>query len=249
MFEHVLSIFDMIYTMFKPESAAESKNIQEMVDFRFKQPSADRLMEYMVGMRCDNPDILQRLITDKRIMQEKYHLPEKRGSLTEYDRFLRNIAKENNVEIRNKSDCGVFFKEVPSNVMGVYMQEENQIGADIDTSNAESYAEGLLVLEHELIHSLQKKYYPRMPVEIREYEAYIVGWHFDHLKDYSGLSSVLNILINTSLLHSVRYGYEQKSKKEGFEVKPEWDDPYYFLEKVDKLSPDEIEKTKLDKLE
>ncbi|MEI6553922.1 MAG: hypothetical protein WCO09_05135 [bacterium] len=236
--------------MFKPELPIESIKLQEIIDFRFNQISAERLAEYITGMRFDNPDIVERLITDQKIFRAKYHLPltTEGFGITNYDRFLRRIAKENDVLIKNTSDCGIFFTE-NSNAGGVYFKETNQIGVDIDDANYESYGKSLSVMQHELIHALQRKYYPRMPIEIREYEAYIACGNFDSLKDYSGAQGVLSIFFSNYLLGSINHWYKEESDKKGAEVKPEWDSPYYFLEKIDKLDPAKIEDVRLSKSE
>lgn len=227
--------------MFNPESSTESKNLQEIVDFRFKQKSAERLIEYVTGIRLDNPEIGDRLTLDRKIIREKYHLPAKRGNLADYERFLKNLAKENNVVIRSKSDCGNFFDNYPE-ANGVYFREVNQVGVDIDKTTAESYTDDIITLEHELIHAIQRRYYPRMPSEIREYEAYVLRINIEIIREYfDDLESPLFTLLAAPLLGSVRHSYEEMSKKEGKNINPEWDNPYYFLEKVDKLDSAEIE--------
>jgi hypothetical protein len=235
--------------MFKPESPTESRNLQEIIDFRFKQRSADRLIEYITGMRLDDPGIGDRLLMDRKIIREKYHFPQTRGELVDYERFLKSVAKEKGVLIRNKSDCGSFFKDYPESG-GVYFGDANQIGVDIDTATTESYRGDLVTLEHELIHALQRKYYPRMSSEIREYEAYVTGINIEGIRKYfDNIQSPLLTFLAAPLLGSVHHSYKENSKKEGFEIKPEWDNPYYFLEKVDKLDPAEIEAIRLSKLE
>lgn len=236
--------------MFKPESPVESKNLKEIIDFRFNQMPAQRLIEYITGMKPNDPAIVERLITDQKIFRTKYHLPFKTEGfgITNYDRFLRNIAEENNVLIRSTSDCGNFFDKHPD-AGGVYFKEVNQIGVDIDTSSNESYGKSLITMEHELIHALQHKYYPRMPIEIREYEAYIAGGNFDFLKDDTDAEGVLSIFFSNYLLGSINHWYKEENEKKGIEIKPEWDSPYYFLEKVDKLDPTDIEAIRLSKSE
>lgn len=235
--------------MFKPESSTESKNLQEIIDFRFRQKSADRLIEYITGMRLDNPEIDDRLIMDRKIIREKYHLPEKRGELTDYDRFLKSVAKKEGVKIKNTSDVGSFFKDT-QDAAGVYFREMNQIATDINTTTSESYGKSLITLEHELIHALQYKYYPEMPTEIREYEAYVIGISIEGIKEYfDDLESPLFTLLAAPLLGSVYFSYKEESERKGIEIKPNWDNPYYFLEKVDKLDPTEIEDVRLNKSE
>ncbi len=235
--------------MFKPESSTEYKNLQEIIDFRFKQMSADRLIEYITGMRLDDPEIGERLLTDRKIIREKYNFPQTRGELVDYERFLKDVAKKKGVLIRNTSDCGSFFDDHPE-ARGVYFRDSNQIGTDVDTATAESYGSNLITLEHELIHALQYKYYPRMPSEIREYEAYVAGISIEGIKKYfDDLKSPLLTLLAAPLLSSVYFSYKEDSEAKGYEIKPEWDSPYYFLEKVDKLDPVEIEDIRLSKTE
>ena len=218
--------------------------LQEKIDARFKQSYGSRLIEHVIGMNPENPKILERLIEDQKIIRAKYNLPPfdtlKGYGVTNYERFLKGVAEKFKVKINETSNCGSFFKENPD-ADGVYIAEENKIGLDIDKTNVYTYNASLQLLEHELIHAMQIQYYPLMPVELMEYEAYV---SFVNLSEMSDPEMAAMFLFNCGFLDSVRYGYEEVSRKKGLEVKPKWNNPLFFLEQVDMVDKDDLEKLK-----
>ncbi|MEI8337842.1 MAG: hypothetical protein WCF92_01695 [bacterium] len=210
---------------------------EKIIDQRFEQSYASRLSEYITGLKTDDPEIIDRLIADKEIIRVKYNLPAQRLS-TDYEKELQDIAKKIGVKIRETSDCGSFFKDNPF-ANGAYLTEANQVGVDIDKTSRIKYGESLNVLEHELIHALQKKLSRSMPIELMEYEAYIAGGNVKSLKENpKAVELVFSYLIGGS----VNNWYHQKSKERKAEILPKWNDPKYFLEEIDKMSGPELEK-------
>ncbi len=154
-----------------------------------------------------------------------------RSAPADYERALGKVAHEAGVEIRQRSDMGSFFREYPY-AGGAHSPELSAVGVDIDRSNRESYEKGLGTLEHELIHALQEKYSPNMPIELMEYEAYVAGGNNEELKEFPEDTEA--VLFQMLIGGSVRHWYTEMSKKRGIEVKPEWDDPDFFLRQKSK---------------
>lgn len=179
-----------------------------------------KLAEYITGLRPDNPMIVERLIEDQKIIRAKYGLP-KREAINnpyEYELTLRKIAGSLGVSIKSRSECGSFFEEY-NNVGAAHFEKENKIGVDIDRSNLKSYSKSMSTLEHELIHALQHKNSPRMPIELMEYEAYVACGNNELLReDLELVKTIFQYLIGASVMH----WYSQESKNRGEEVSPKW---------------------------
>ncbi len=224
------------------ESYEEERSPQEIIDFRFNQSYKSRLIEYATGLRPDDPRMGNRLVEDAKAVEAKYDLPPKAGPLTEIEHNLREIARKNQVDIRNKSACGRFFQE--NITSGVYLTEPNAAGVDIDKSGEKEYWNDLLALRHELIHALQHIRYPGMPIEVMEYEAYISELNVELLRQHpEDIEDILGYYI----FDSVAFWYKNRNKKRGQgepKIKPVWDNPEFFLRHVDKISGEEIEKYK-----
>lgn len=59
-------------------------------------------------------------------------------------------------------------------------------------------------LEHEIVHALQDKRYPEMPIELKEYEAYMVNASIDYLRDHK---DDVKWILQLFLLSSVETDY------------------------------------------
>jgi hypothetical protein len=233
--------------MYKPEipgaetnaesdaSHVEEKTAEEIRESRENQSFGSRLAEYITGMRPDNPEIIPRLIEDRQKIRAKYGLPAERWNSNpdEYERFLKGIAKRLGVKIRATSDCGGFFEEYPI-AGGVSFGSKKEIGTDIDKTTIDTHKESLAMLEHELIHAMQNVHSPRMPTEIREYEAYVAGFNVKALAEQMGIEGV-EMLFTYFIGSSVQVNYEARSKKEKMEIVPEWNNAEYFIAHRDGL--------------
>jgi hypothetical protein len=225
------------------ESHEEKKDSQKIIELRFNQSYNSRLIEYATGLRPDDPGMGDKLVEDTKRIEAKYDLPPMTGPLTEIEYKLREIARKNKVDIRDKSACGVFFEENPYE--GVYLSELNATGVDINKNEKEEYWKSLLTLRHEIIHALQHARYPGMPIEVSEYEAYIGGnLSADRLRQNpEKIETVLGFYLSGSVLFW--YKEENKKRKQGeSKIKPAWDDPEFFLRQIDNVSDQEIEKYK-----
>jgi hypothetical protein len=221
----------------------EKRSPREIIESRFNQSRSSRLIEYATGLKPDDPRMGDKLVEDTKRIEAKYNLPPIAGPLTEIEHGLREIARKNKVDIREKSACGSFFEENPYE--GVYLSDLNVAGVDIDKSEKEKYWKSLLALRHELIHALQQNQSPSMPIEVMEYEAYMgSGLSADRLKqDPDKIETVLGFFLSSSV--SFWYNEENKKRKQGeSKIKPAWDNPEFFLRQVDNVSDQDIERYK-----
>lgn len=217
------------------------KSVEEIIAFRREQSVGSRLAERITGLRPEDPAIVERLVEDHKIIRSKYGLPlEARGMPNEYEIFLRNYAEKLGVVVRPTSDCGTFFSD-NSMASGVYIESEKQIGVDIDKETIDTHAESIHIFEHELIHALQHRYFPAMPVELMEYEAYIAGMNIEGLKSSENPVRTIELLFQFLISGSVFHDYDAKSKQVGIEILPEWDDPKFFLKNIDHIDERELE--------
>lgn len=222
---------------------SETVSVEKIIEDRFSQIKADRLSEYVIGLRLDDPKLLDRLQEDQLAVRAKYKLLDrdyKFANPSEYEKYLTELARSNDIEIRPVNEYGKFFAE--QNISrAAYLEEERTVVNSVDKTTRETYLRGIIQLEHELIHGLQHKYYPEMPIELAEYEAYVASWNIDYLRDHQ---ENLKTVFNVGLTYSVFADFDDKSEKLGREIKPIWDSPEYFLRNVDGVSEEAIQKYK-----
>ena len=205
----------------KEEDVSLRINVPEKIEPIYSlEDFATKLSEHIVGLKIDDPTLPDRIIEDQKVIRTKYSLPslESRSNLTEYERSLLEIAKSTGVIIKSKSECGKFFEDYPY-AGGVHFGEEKKVGVDINRTSFESYAKSLVILEHELIHALQKKHSPQMPIELMEYEAYIAGGNNTYIKEHP---QIARLVFDSLIGASVRHWYNQTSEERGEEVTPTW---------------------------
>lgn len=199
--------------MVEVEGGAERElSPAEIIEFRFKQSWASRLAEHITGLRPNDPRMAERLVNDQLIIRGKYALPARAmraDNPTEYERFLRERAKQIGTEIKAKSECGGYF-DGDGIAAGAYFDKGNFIGASLDKSTRPSYARGLGVLEHEFIHAEQGNKAASMPIELMEYEAYVAGLSPEALLERpDNLEIIFSYLIGGSVMH----WYNEKNKE------------------------------------
>lgn len=218
----------------------------QTIDNRFVQPSYQRLVEYITGFNQDTPSetIIDKIEKDQKIIREKYGLPSLeyvKENLSEHERYLRKLAEENKVQIREKSDCGKYFGE-DINCSANFFEKEGRIGTTINKTSYEEYMKSIDSLEHEIIHSCQIIKFPKMTIEQMEYEAYVAGVDTNSL--YEGFSNQNVSRFFRKIESSVKAWYEEKSEGKPVEIKPVWDNPEYFLKNVDGISDEQIKEYK-----
>lgn len=198
---------------------------------RVLQTSESRLCEYVTGYSLEEPELLGRVLKDYQIVRGKYGLPEVSALDKDpawYEGFLRAIAVQEGVEISNRSDCGSFFTKFPS-AAAAYFDENNRAGVTIDKGDYATYIQSLSYLEHEMIHALQFKRTPSMPIEVMEYEAFMAEGDFTNLEQTFVRAN-----------GSVMSWYEQLSEKAKKPVVPAWDAADFFIREVDGIACDNL---------
>ncbi len=222
----------------------EVKSVEEKIKDRFSQTKPDRLVEYLTGLRLGDPKLLDRLEEDQEIVRAKYGLRNRNFNLSnpsDYESYLRELAQVNGVSIRPTSDCGQVIRENMDDNRSVFIENDSVIGNNIDKSTREEYLGSLINLEHEVIHSLQYKLTPDMPIEVCEYEAYIANWAINYLRKNP---TVVEYMFSCGIDRSVNDWYREQSEKFGEIVRPSWDSPEYFLLNVDGVSQEQIDEYK-----
>jgi hypothetical protein len=196
--------------------SAEEKKKGEGEDNESLKVTTDALSEYLFGIKPDSEEnlrkILERLKEDKAIVRAKYGFPPEemlRSDPSEYERRLRETAQRLGVTILPKIGCGSFFEENFS-AGAVYIDARetggsSKIGVDIKREEIKGYIKSLSELEHELIHALQAKRYPRIPIELLEYEAYVAGANIDFLE--KDLEAIRDVFLGFFLGGSINIDY------------------------------------------
>ena len=225
-----------------------TKTESDIIKSRFEQSNASKLSEYVTGLKIDDPKFIDKLEEDQKNIREKYNLPKREDRFDtpyEYEKYLRNLAKENGIKVVKKSEYDEQYKngyfENSLLAGAVYDGENKVIAIDINSSDENSYIKSLIAFEHETIHSLQDKNFPEMEIEKQEYEAYVANWNIYYSKRNPGS---VELFFDFSVVSSINRWYKEESKEKGEELKAKWKDPEYFLKSVDGISQDKIENYK-----
>ncbi|MFA6416557.1 MAG: hypothetical protein WCW56_03745 [Candidatus Paceibacterota bacterium] len=141
-----------------------------------------------------------------------------------------NLGANLKTTITAKSACGQYFYD-DSIASAAFFEERNNIGIDIKKQTLDSYTGSLGELEHEVIHAIQQKESQSMPIELREYEAYIAGANVDYLQENP---EVIKMLFQHMVGGSVSSWYQEEG------TRPKWDNPIFFLKNIDKLPVDSL---------
>lgn len=207
-----------------PVDAVEGKRLE-----RQKQTTTERLIEMLIGMPASDPRFVDRLKEDKLSVRSKYHLPPegmREQEPREYYRRLLRIAKTNGLKTKPKEWDPEFFLENPG-ADAKFEPDTMTIVVDLEEESEKKYRKSLHKFEHELVHGLQLSIYPNMPIEVREYEAYVVNAPIKLVEKSSpGLRTGI---FGGALIDSVLNWY----KRQG--VIPGWDNPEWFLRNIDKV--------------
>lgn len=208
--------------------APDEATVRTKTEQRLSQAFSSRLAEYITGLRPEDPKMIERIASDQEIIRAKYKLPSWDLSPSELERALRQIAEELGVTVRPTHELQRFFEENPF-AGAVYSPEDKEIAANINTTALRDYYKSLQVFEHELIHAIQDKLSPRMPIEEMEYEAYVAGINIKYLREDP--EAINEILFNFLIGSSINIHYKLESERRGQKVVPSWNNPNYFLQK------------------
>lgn len=187
----------------------------------------ERLLEYLTGLTLEHPEaVLSRLEEDRSVIRAKYGLPARAMRFrdpVEYERVLYKKAREYGVSIRPADEFGDFFT-AHSYAQGVTDEASNRIGAGFGVSSRDDYERKLGVLEHEIIHAGQALHSPGMPIEVREYEAYVAGSSFDHLHglEANEMRESLEVFFSMLVGGSVMHEYSERG------ADPVWNTSTFF---------------------
>jgi hypothetical protein len=192
--------------------------------------SPDELAMFLTGLDLHDPALIDKLISDKEFIRHKYNLPPlilRTQEPDEYERTLKKRLRDEGINFRDGLEMGEFFAHNPS-ASGVFDEEENIVAVKhINRNDFVDFYQALSEMEHELIHALQHKYSPRMPIELMEYEAYL-GANFMAEKllesDADRTAFALHDVLfgNFCIMGSVNWWYSDASKSRGVTVSPEW---------------------------
>lgn len=212
------------------EERKENAPSQEVTEEKSPEKFGHQLAEYITGLKLNDPTFLDRLIQDQNIIRTKYHLPQRGMRFdepSEYERTLREMAKNLNVIVRSKRECGKFFTENRA-AGGVFLQESNRIGVNIDKNNLEKYQDSLGIFEHELIHAFQEDQSPGMSIELMEYEAYTAGFNLQFLErkrkeKNEDIGEYLDTMFDMDMIGgSVGIWYKLQNKGRDAVLEPKW---------------------------
>jgi|GEM_PF-5547661 len=151
--------------------------------FENKTPeSADfkKFIYYITGIWLEPGNeykLVQRMQEDSLVVRQKYNLPPRQLKVdqpAEYINQLKAIAQKEGVPIRSGAEFQRFFEN--HSAAAVYFGDTKTIVVPLrDINEYKEVFKFATNLEHELTHALQDKYYPGMPIEAMEYEAYAIN--------------------------------------------------------------------------
>jgi hypothetical protein len=156
---------------------------------------ASLLSAYVIGIPLeDREGQFNRLASDHEAIRVKYQLPSDdllRSDEVEYISELKRIATKRGIKILPRSAAknalsgpmtsGSFYNDTDKTI---YLGDQNS-----DSPNREVHD-----LPHELVHALQDLDSPTMPVERREYEAYVQGLNIRKLQGIADIENTAGIL-------------------------------------------------------
>lgn len=207
--------------------------LQELIKRRIHQRSEDRLCEYLLGIGLNDPNLEKHIHQDRLIIKDKYGLPNNNLLLSnpqEYYSVLRKMAKNNGTDVQDIGFLNKIGSDTPSGMGAAFVPELNIVVNRPDDGERHLFVESLRRLEHELIHAFQRKKYPRLTPEMKEYEAYVAIVPEDEID-----SSNIRSMFEGGILASVR----QKCKQISDGQCPGWDNPFWFLKNIDNVDIEE----------
>lgn len=201
----------------------KGKTIKELeeniIEFRQKQTRTSRFIEYITGLRPDNPVLIPRLIADHYVVRAKYGLPSWEYVVSqpvEYQHQIEEKCKTEGISLRPTNDLQKFFEKIPA----LAFYSRGNIFADVLEGTGAELRESVFALEHEYIHALQDKRYPRIPREVSEYEAYITSFN---PKGFEKITpEALEVVFNLGIIRSIRLMNKEKGEKTVWENSDFW---------------------------
>lgn len=171
-----------------------------------------------VVSRENDSNFAEELIEKKTHIREKYQLPDRSGystgekPLSSYVDALVELAAANGVVLKGDVETYRVSKGLPNSVTGVY---DNDRGANcihlptgfFEKMSSKDFApadvKNIKVLEHELVHALQYKEHPEMPIQQKEFEAYMAADALDDILRNPSMRAFLFGMIQSSCDHYI----------------------------------------------
>lgn len=171
-------------------------------------------IKHVSGISFDDPEIGETLIGKRNDLRRHYNLPSREKllnneqTLPEYNSQLSELANKNNIGIiGDLEEYKVKKGYTQQGITGLFADDDDNkihISNNFNSSNPQH----VKILEHELIHALQYKFKPNMPVEQKEFEAYLCADAHDEILQSEKFRDILFSLIQNSSV----YWYQQNNK-------------------------------------
>lgn len=142
----------------------------------------NQLIKALTGYDIDNSMVNTVLANDANIVRQKYNLPSaylRKEDPLEYQAQLLQLAKDNDIDILTQNETTFFDNNMAE---GVAFESQDFIKTTIAYNTTVPITSQNEVLEHEITHGIQLQQYPRSPIEIKEYEAYLVSFNPDRIE-------------------------------------------------------------------
>ncbi len=163
-------------------SLSPNTNIDDAANAYF-DGSATQILKYqtnkylksVTGYNIDDGMLPTVMARDSRIVKTKYGIPSSElnnSNPYEYKNQLIAIAKANDIDIIPSYQTTFFDK---CTIAGGVCFDAGDVFArtTVVIKEGDDLIRDNRILTHELVHGLQNKKYPSMPIEVREYEAYL----------------------------------------------------------------------------
>jgi hypothetical protein len=162
----------------------------------------------------NSPDLANQLSEQRFALRDKYNLPDVRAvargekSPEQYYNELISLSESEGVGVSYDLEEFAEINNLPEGCTGMYSDDiDNRIhlASTFDRTKPPS----IIILEHELVHALQYKREKEMPIEKKEYEAYLIA---------SGNMGILENpkfrdMLFSLMIMSSTYFYEQNGQK------------------------------------
>ncbi|MBD3363331.1 hypothetical protein GF362_06465 [Candidatus Dojkabacteria bacterium] len=173
-----------------------------------------KVTEYVTGIPYHKTEkLIARMVEDHQIIKAKYGLPPRDllySDPAEYRRRLMKVAKNNSISVRAEYELEEWFEE--SGAEGTYSTDSRDVFIDLKRPESEyEVYKQINNLEHEIIHALQFMRYPRMPIEKKEYEAFLSS--NINIKKLEQNPSEILLYFWRRVLKSVNMFYKQEEGK------------------------------------
>jgi len=182
--------------------------------------SEDNLCRILTGISYeeDPEGVINKMISDRNEIYKKYGIPlsgEYKDS-REYAKVLLDMAKNSDIPVSLVDPIALKKHGVGAGIT----QQGKIVASTIDLNSCtdiEAY-NWAVKFGHELIHAVQQKHDPSIPIEQAEYEAYILTYlptaYDNSVKDYPGMETVQYYMVDSYMFEKIKgscLGYYEKN--------------------------------------